>query len=42
MGYLTERNMCGWILSTNLINNNTTGSAACDANWSLNVQTSPP
>jgi hypothetical protein len=37
MGYLTERNMCGWISENNLTNNNTTGSSACDANWSLNV-----
>lgn len=38
LGYFFERNFCGWVLNQNLINNNTTGTSACNSNWTLAVK----
>lgn len=35
LGYVPERNFCGWVINTNVINQNTTGISECDSNWSL-------
>jgi hypothetical protein len=37
MGYITERNMCGWLLTQSITNQNSTGVSQCGSNWSLGI-----